>query len=88
MTPMMEQPKYSDADGTPVDLTTVVHPDRRMSQYPPADRWDDWVEWDSKSWPKKVARRYSLVPTICFNCESGCGLLAYVDKEHLRNPQI
>jgi anaerobic selenocysteine-containing dehydrogenase len=81
MTPMMEQPKYSDADETPVDLTTVVHPDGRMSQYPPADRWDDWVEWDSKSWPKKVARRYSLVPTICFNCESACGLLAYVDKK-------
>jgi len=78
---MIEQPKYSDADGTPVDLTTVVHPDGRMSQYPPADRWDDWVEWDSKAWPTKVARRYSLVPTICFNCESACGLLAYVDKE-------
>ena len=27
-----------------------------------------------------MARRYTLVPTICFNCESGCGLLAYVDK--------
>ena len=24
---------------------------------------------------------YSIVPTTCFNCESGCGLLAYVDKE-------
>ena len=29
----------------------------------------------------KVARHYSLVPTICFNYESGCGLLAYVDKD-------
>ena len=77
---MIDQPKYTDADGTPVDLTTVVHPDGRLSQYPPSDRWDDWVEWDSKAWPKKVARRYSLVPTICFNCESACGLMAYVDK--------
>lgn len=24
-----------------------------------------------------------LIPTICFNCEAGCGLLAYVDKEKL-----
>ena len=24
---------------------------------------------------------YTLVPTTCFNCESACGLLAYVDKE-------
>ena len=28
-----------------------------------------------------VEKRYSLVPTTCFNCESACGLLAYVDKE-------
>ncbi|HET9221447.1 MAG TPA: molybdopterin-dependent oxidoreductase, partial [Roseiflexaceae bacterium] len=63
--------------------TTVVHPDGRVSQYPPADRWDDWVEWDGKEWPTRVARRYMLVPTICFNCESACGLLGYVDKESL-----
>ena len=49
--------------------------------YPPYERWDDWVEYDSRQWPKKVERRYSLVPTICFNCEAACGLLAYVDKE-------
>ncbi|MCB0083866.1 MAG: hypothetical protein KDE47_23160, partial [Caldilineaceae bacterium] len=24
-----------------------------------------------------------LVPTICFNCESACGLLAYIDKTSL-----
>jgi len=39
------------------------------------------VEWDGKEWPRKVARRYTLVPTVCFNCESACGLLAYVDKD-------
>ncbi|MEZ4698073.1 MAG: molybdopterin-dependent oxidoreductase [Rhodothermales bacterium] len=65
------------------DLTTVIHPDGRMSQYPPTDRWDDWVEWDGKLWPKRVARRYTLVPTTCFNCESACGLLAYIDRETL-----
>ncbi len=52
-----------------------------MSQYPPADRWEDWTEWDARAWPRKKARRYTLVPTICFNCESACGLLAYVDRE-------
>ena len=30
-----------------------------------------------------VEKRYTLVPTICFNCESACGILAYVDKETL-----
>ena len=66
-----------------VDMTVVKHPDGRMSQYPPVSEWDDWVEWDGKLWPKKVARRYMLVPTVCFNCESACGLLAYVDKTTL-----
>lgn len=78
-------PAFSDTDlqPEPVDMTTVVHPDGRMSQYPPVDKWDDWVEWDGKQWPQKVARRYMLVPTVCFNCESACGLLAYVDRTTL-----
>jgi anaerobic selenocysteine-containing dehydrogenase len=74
-------PGFSETSERPVKLTKVVHPDGRLSQYPPAERWNDWVEWDGKAWPKRVARRYTLVPTICFNCESGCGLLAYVDKD-------
>src|SRR5690606_1579369 len=74
------QPTYSRADGEPVRLLTVEHPDGRMSRYPPPEHWNDWVEWDSKAWPRKLPRRYTLVPTICFNCESACGLLAYVDK--------
>ncbi|MCB9152878.1 MAG: molybdopterin-dependent oxidoreductase [Caldilineae bacterium] len=67
----------------PVEMTTVQHDDGRMSQYPPPELWDDWVEYDGKLWPQKVARRYTLVPTVCFNCESACGLLAYVDKTTL-----
>jgi len=74
-------PQFTTSDRKPVKLTEVVHPDGRISQYPPPDVWDDWVEWDGKAWPQRLARRYSLVPTLCFNCESGCGLLAYVDKD-------
>jgi anaerobic selenocysteine-containing dehydrogenase len=55
-----------------------------LSAYPPVERWDDWEELDPLAWPRKVPRRYELVPTICFNCEAACGLLAYVDKETLR----
>ena len=78
-------PKFTDSDRTPekIEMTTVTHPDGRMSQYPPTDKWDDWVEWDGKQWPRKVARHYTLVPTVCFNCESACGLLAYVDRDTL-----
>jgi hypothetical protein len=54
-----------------------------LESFPPQDRWDDWVEYDPKAWPKKVERHYALVPTTCFNCEAACGLMAYVDKEDL-----
>lgn len=74
-------PEFAEANAQNVHMIEVEHPDGRLSQYPPPEHWHDWTEWDSKAWPRKVARRYTLVPTTCFNCESGCGLLAYVDKE-------
>ena len=52
-----------------------------LASFPPKERWDDWVELDSKAWPERVEKRYMLVPTTCFNCESACGLLAYIDKD-------
>ncbi|MET0622673.1 MAG: molybdopterin-dependent oxidoreductase [Pyrinomonadaceae bacterium] len=52
-----------------------------LAAFPPKERWDDWVELESRAWPERKERRYMLVPTTCFNCESACGLLAYVDKE-------
>jgi len=55
-----------------------------LSAYPPVERWDDWVEYDAAAWPRKVERRYQLVPTICFNCEAACGLLAYIDKDTMQ----
>ncbi len=55
-----------------------------LAAFPPKERWDDWVELDSKAWPKRVEKRSMLVPTICFNCESACGLLAYVDKDTMQ----
>jgi len=54
-----------------------------LVSYPPRERWDDWTELDANAWPRRVERHYTLVPTICFNCEAACGLLAYVDRETL-----
>ncbi|MGH7911240.1 MAG: formate dehydrogenase, partial [Candidatus Dormibacteraceae bacterium] len=56
----------------------------QLAAFPPKERWDDWVELDSKAWPRRVERHSMLVPTTCFNCESACGLLAYVDRETLQ----
>jgi len=55
-----------------------------LAAYPPPERWDDWMEYEATAWPRKVEKHYMLVPTICFNCEAACGLLAYVDKETLQ----
>ncbi len=55
-----------------------------LAAFPPKERWDDWVELDSRAWPERVEHRSMLVPTTCFNCESACGLLAYVDRATLQ----
>jgi len=52
-----------------------------LRKYPSPEEWHDHFELDAQAWPRRVERNYSLVPTTCFNCESACGLLAYVDKE-------
>jgi len=51
-----------------------------LDAFPPAERWDDWREYDPRQWPRRVEKRYMLVPTTCFNCEAACGLLAWVDR--------
>ena len=52
-----------------------------LAAFPPKERWDDWVELSSRAWPAREEQHYMLVPTTCFNCESACGLLAYVDRD-------
>jgi anaerobic selenocysteine-containing dehydrogenase len=52
-----------------------------LAAFPPKERWDDWVELSSRKWPVREEHHYMLVPTTCFNCESACGLLAYVDRD-------
>jgi len=55
-----------------------------LTDYPPPERWDDWVEYEATSGQRREKREYQIVPTTCFNCEAGCGLLAYVDKQSSR----
>ncbi|TNE50621.1 MAG: formate dehydrogenase [Bacteroidetes bacterium] len=65
-------------DGTePVER---LLPGSDLQYYPPPERWDDWTEYEATAWPRKEKKTYDIVPTTCFNCESACGLLAYVDK--------
>jgi len=64
-----------------LDLT---HTPPELRAFPPSEQWDDWVEYESRYWPRRVEKHYLLIPTVCFNCEAGCGLLAYIDKETLQ----
>jgi anaerobic selenocysteine-containing dehydrogenase len=59
-------------------------PSEGLHRFPPSALWDNWEEYDPRAWPRREKRQYSLIPTICFNCEAACGLLAYVDKRTLR----
>ena len=52
-----------------------------LAAFPRREHWDDSVELSSRASPARDERRYMLVPTTCFNCESACGLLAYVDRD-------
>ena len=54
---------------------------RKLYKYPEPSEWNDFTELDAQAWPEKKERHYSIVPTTCFNCESACGLLAYIDKD-------
>ncbi len=65
------------------ELPRLTEPGK-LSDYPPPEKWDDWVEYEAKIWPRREAKHYMIVPTNCFNCEAGCGLLSYVDKQTLQ----
>ncbi len=67
-----------DADVQP---SLPVIQEKSLQASPPPDQWDDWVEYEATEWPTRATRHYQVVPTTCFNCESACGLLAFVDKD-------
>ena len=70
----------------PIAHCHIAHNRSAMAEFrthPHPSQWDDYVDFESTSWPKKDRRRYWIIPSICFNCESACGILAYVDKDTL-----
>src|SRR5689334_17569685 len=54
-----------------------------LENYPPVHKWDDWVEYDTAHWPRKVEKHCKIIPTICFNCGARCGLVRVVEKDTL-----
>ncbi len=70
-------PALHQEESNPVP--TLTEPGK-LTSYPPPEKWDHWTEYEAKGWARKEKKDYSIVPTTCFNCESACGLLAYIDK--------
>ncbi len=72
---------------------------KSLDFYPPHSEWDSFKELDGDDWKRGGVERngieskdnpdgikvhdYTIVPTICSNCEAGCGLTAWVDKKTL-----
>jgi anaerobic selenocysteine-containing dehydrogenase len=75
LVPNVDQPENGDGE-----IERLV-PGTALTNYPPPERWDDWIEYEARGWTRKQKKSYQIVPTVCFNCEAACGLLAYVDKE-------
>src|ERR671915_1312624 len=80
VTRRVPEPSAAVPPGDAAELTGA-RGHERLRAFPPPEQWDDVVAYDAKAHPRKVPRHYMLVPTTCFNCESACGLLAYVDKD-------
>lgn len=71
--PELEQAELPEAPG---DMQKVD-----LQNFPPMEAWDDWYEYDPHAWPVREKKNYAIIPTTCFNCESACGLVGYVDKQ-------
>ncbi len=70
---------------------------KSLNFYPSQDEWDSFKELDGDDWKRGGVGRngvrsednedgilvhdYTIVPTVCSNCEAGCGLTAWVDKK-------
>jgi anaerobic selenocysteine-containing dehydrogenase len=79
-----------------VDSRFTNTPDS-LDFYPDVKEWDNYAELDGDDWKRGgIARKgiqskenpdgiqvnnYTIVPTVCSNCEAGCGLTAWVDKK-------
>lgn len=81
------------------DGSRFTNTPKSLQFYPPLEQWDDFKELDGDDWKRGGIDRkgveskdnldgikvndYIIVPTVCSNCEAGCGLTAWVDKKSL-----
>ena len=87
----------TDAIAESVGDSKFTNTPETLSFYPDQSEWDSFKELDGDDWKRGGIERhgvrsednpdgiqvndYTIVPTVCSNCEAGCGLTAWVNKE-------
>ena len=87
----------TDAVAESVTESKFTNTPNSLSFYPPQKEWDNFLELDGTDWKRGGIERhgvrskenpdgiqvnnYTIVPTVCSNCEAGCGLTAWVNKD-------
>jgi len=87
----------TDAVAESVEQSKFTNTPDTLSFYPDQKDWDNFAELDGTDWKRGGIERhgvaskenpdgiqvnnYMLVPTVCSNCEAGCGLTAWVNKD-------
>jgi len=87
----------TDAVANSVASSKFTNTPDTLSFYPDQSEWDSFKELDGTDWKRGGIERhgvksdanpdgiqvndYTIVPTVCSNCEAGCGLTAWVDKK-------
>ena len=98
----------TDAVADSVTNSKFTNTPDSLSFYPPVEEWKNFSELDGTDWKRGGIMRkgvasednpdgikvndYTIVPTVCSNCEAGCGLTAWVDtktmtvRKYMGNP--
>ena len=87
----------TDAKAESVSESKFTNTPETLNFYPPVEEWDHFEELDGTDWKRGGIERhgvrsaenpdgiqvnnYTIVPTVCSNCEAGCGLTAWVNKD-------
>ena len=87
----------TDAAAESVENSKFTNTPDTLDFYPDHSEWDNFQELDGADWKRGGIERngvrsennpdgievhnYMLVPTVCSNCEAGCGLTAWIDKD-------
>ncbi len=87
----------TDAIAESVTESKFTNTPSSLSFYPEHKDWDNFAELDGTDWKRGGIGRHGvksaenpdgievnnfmLVPTVCSNCEAGCGLTAWVNKD-------